>query len=442
MLVSGVGIGEHYATPTWEDRGMLVRGPAILEVRAAARRLLKLNSFKDSEIPPVLRETPRCDTCRATNASLDDGDAVAASELGRALLVNNEPGFGAKQASVARAMLYTLSPPGNVIIVPDGLWLESRWAGMLAGAALRGCRVFIVAPALANAPSAGFPQMSRIQEVMLRLLEVRHEFTNEIKKAGGELRVGLYTAKEDVNDIVQQSRAVRAGMDRYPWLHDLVPLAPSVLAVLDSAPAVLERKGYRPFELGRDEVPRLPQLHRKTQFFADSAALARLASRPEWREVAIQAIIARALQAERGTKTGLYDDSVTTAGTAAIQTLLKAYSREPSASRQCAYVILLHRRHDESGPSRYAPGWRSVVRSVGHERRCGTLRSFLAHDAKYLDRDGSRARQVDTTVQQMAAPARSVCPIAVVMPGPLGRKSNAWLAASRIGLPDTAVGGA
>ena len=341
MLLSGVGIGEHYSTPTWEDRGMLVRGPAILEVRAAARRLLKLNSFKESEIPPVLRETPRCDTCRATNASLDDGDAVAASELGRALLVNNEPGFGAKQASVARAMLYTLSPPGNVIIVPDGLWLESRWAGMLAGAALRGCRVFIVAPALANAPSAGFPQMSRIQEVMLRLLEVRHEFTNEIKKAGGELRVGLYTATEDVNDIVQQSRAVRAGMDRYPWLHDLVPLAPGVLAVLDSAPAVLERKGYRPFKLGRDEVPRLPQLHRKTQFFADSAALARLASRPEWREVAIQTIIARALQAQRGVKTGLYDDSVTTAGTAAIQTLLKAYlaNRPPADSARMSFYF-------------------------------------------------------------------------------------------------------
>ena len=133
-------------------------------------------------------------------------------------------------------MLYTLSPPGNVLIVPDGLWLASRWAGMLAGAALRGCRVFIVAPALANAPSAGFPQMSRIQEVMLRLLEVRQEFTNEIKKAGGELRVGLYTAKEDVNDIAQQSRAVRAGMDRYPWLHDLVRSRRGVLAVLDSAP--------------------------------------------------------------------------------------------------------------------------------------------------------------------------------------------------------------
>jgi hypothetical protein len=64
MVLSGVGVGEHYATPTWEDRGVLVRGPAVLEVRAAVRRLLKLNSFADGEIPLPLRETPSCDSCQ------------------------------------------------------------------------------------------------------------------------------------------------------------------------------------------------------------------------------------------------------------------------------------------------------------------------------------------------------------------------------------------
>jgi phosphatidylserine/phosphatidylglycerophosphate/cardiolipin synthase-like enzyme len=331
MVLSGVGIGEHYATPTWEDRGILVRGPAVLEVRAAARRLLKLNDFADDEIPPPLRETALCRNCgRAAGAT--DGDNVASSEVGRALQVHNEPGFGRKQASIAKAMLYTLAPRGSVIIAPDGLWLDSNWAGMLAGAALRGCRVFVVGPALANAPAPGFPQMSRTQEVFLRLLQMRHEFMQEIHRDGGELRVGLYTATNDVNDIAQQAREARAGIDRYPWLRDLVPLAPSVLAVLDSAPAVLERAGYHPFVLGKDEKPRLPQLHRKTQFVADSAALARLAARPEWREVMIQTLIARAAQAQRGTKTGLYDDTVTTAGSAAVGRLLQAYD----ASRPAA----------------------------------------------------------------------------------------------------------
>jgi phosphatidylserine/phosphatidylglycerophosphate/cardiolipin synthase-like enzyme len=340
MVLSGVGVGEHYATPTWEDRGILVRGPAVLEVRAAARRLLRLNGFTDGQVPVPLRETARCPNCNVAAGSTD-GDSTASTELGRALLVNNEPGFGPKQASVARAMLYTLAPRGSVLIVPDGLWLESSWAGMLAGAALRGCRVFIVGPALANAPSAGFPQMSRTQEVFFRLLQVRQEFMGDIHRAGGELRIGLYTATEDVNDIAQQARAARAGMDRYPWLRDLIPLSPSVLAVLDSAPAVLERAGYRPFVLGRDETPRLPQLHRKTQFFADSAALARLAARPEWREVAIQTLIARAQQAQRGTKTGLYDDTLTTFATAAVAKLLHAYlaSRPPEDSARLTFYL-------------------------------------------------------------------------------------------------------
>jgi hypothetical protein len=351
MVLSGVGIGEHYATPTWEDRGVLVRGPAVLEVRAGARRLLKLNSFTDGQIPLPLRETVPCDTCEFAGQPAD-GPAGAASELGRALQVHNEPGFGRKQATIARAMLYTLAPRGSVLMVPDGLWLGSSWAGMLAGAALRGCRVYIVGPALANAPSSGFPQMSRTYDVMLRLLQVRQEFKQEIQHAGGELRIGLYTAREDVNDVAQEAKETNAGVARYPWLRDLFPFDSSVTAVFDSAPAVLQRAGYKPFVLGRDAAPRLPQLHRKTQFFADSAALARLAIRPEWRGVVIKAIIQRAEQARRGTKTGLYDDTLSTAAVEDIMKLLGAYSASrPSAdsARMTFYLTVGTQNEDPRG---------------------------------------------------------------------------------------------
>jgi phosphatidylserine/phosphatidylglycerophosphate/cardiolipin synthase-like enzyme len=349
MVLSGVGVGEHYATPTWEDRGVLVRGPAVLEVRAAARRLFKLNSFTDGEIPLPLRETARCETCQLAG---DDGAAAAASDLGRALQVHNEPGFGRKQATIARAMLYTLAPRGSVLMVPDGLWLASSWAGMLAGAALRGCRVYIIGPALANAPSAGFPQMSRTYDVMLRLVQVRHEFRQEIQRAGGELRIGLYTAKEDVNDIAQEAKATNAGVARYPWLRELFPFDSSVIAVFDSVPALLQRAGYKPFVLGHDEAPRLPQLHRKTQFFADSAALARLTSRPEWREVAIRVTIQRAEQARRGIKTGLYDDTLSTATVDAVAKLLKAYAASrPTAdsARMTFYMTIGTQNEDPRG---------------------------------------------------------------------------------------------
>jgi len=122
--------------------------------------------------------------------------------------------------------------------------------------------------------------------------------------------------------------------------------------VFDSAPAVLQRAGYKPFVLGRDEAPRLPQLHRKTQFFADSAALARLTSRPEWRDVAIRATIERAEQARRGIKTILYDDTVSTATVEAVVKLLKAYAASrPSAdsARMTFYLTIGTQNEDPRG---------------------------------------------------------------------------------------------
>jgi len=57
--------------------------------------------------------------------------------------------------------------PGAIIIVPDQLWMSETWAGMLAGAAARGVRVQIIAPAQANAPIPDAPAMARAHDVLL-----------------------------------------------------------------------------------------------------------------------------------------------------------------------------------------------------------------------------------------------------------------------------------
>jgi hypothetical protein len=345
MILSGVGVGEHYTSPTWQDRGLLIKGPAVLEARAAARRLLHLNGFSDADIPAPLRETAVAQTADGHATAGADGALAGADTLGlgRALLVMNEPGFGRKQATVARAMLYSLAPRGSVIVVPDGLWLDGAWAGMLAGAALRGCRVYVVAPALANAPSAGFPQMAETRNVILRLLQVRQGFGDAIHAAGGELRVGLFATTVDVADIGQQMLAVNAGVERNPWLRELVPLPANARAVLDSAPGILAAAGYLPFVLGRDEKPRLPQLHQKTQFVADSAALARLSSRPEWRDVAVQYLLARAAQGRGGEagRAALAADTLRAAIAPAVTALLDAYvaARPPADSARMSFYF-------------------------------------------------------------------------------------------------------
>jgi hypothetical protein len=85
---------------------------------------------------------------------------------------------------------------------------------------------------------------------------------------------------------------------------------------------------------------------------ADSATIARLAARPEWRELVIQNIVTRAAQARRGTATGLSDDSVTTATATATRQLLKGYfAARPAAdsARLSLYFTIGTQNQDPRG---------------------------------------------------------------------------------------------
>ena len=57
-LFSGTGVGSEYGGPTWDDRGLLASGPALLQLKVEARRLLRSQGFAESEIPEPLRERP------------------------------------------------------------------------------------------------------------------------------------------------------------------------------------------------------------------------------------------------------------------------------------------------------------------------------------------------------------------------------------------------
>jgi hypothetical protein len=58
-IYGGLGIGEHYSGPTWEDRAILMRGPVLVSLKDAARRVLLQQGFRESEIPPPLRKMPK-----------------------------------------------------------------------------------------------------------------------------------------------------------------------------------------------------------------------------------------------------------------------------------------------------------------------------------------------------------------------------------------------
>ena len=273
VFVMGIGIGEVYSSPTWEDRGFRLSGPATLEARAALRQALRINGFSESDIPVPLRAVASKQT-QEQNANLG-------VFVGRALQVHNQVGFGDKKSSVARAMLYNLAQPGAVIIVPDQLWMSETWAGMLVGAAARGARVQIIAPALANAPIPDAPAMARTHDVLIRVLALRDSLTSTLHESGGELHVGLFAAHATADDAAGRLREVRAGLARYPWIREVIPFDDKTLAVLSQVEHEISSEPDAT-RLARDEKSHPPAPHRKTQVIARPDAIAALLRQPGW----------------------------------------------------------------------------------------------------------------------------------------------------------------
>jgi hypothetical protein len=280
-LYGGVGVGEQYATATWEDRAVLLAGPAALTLKDAARRYLKANGVEDRDIPFPLRPLPKpSDYDERVEALERRGWTATANE------VHNERGFARKDASIASAVLYTLMPPGSLIVVPDSIWTHELWAAHLVGAALRGCHVYVIAPATENAPSAGFPQMSRTREIWSRFLEVQEILGPEIEARGGRLRTGLYTRKTGVNDLQAQLGEMKDTFERYPFLREVFPFPAEFYARVGEAEELLAGAGYQPdARLPADAKQRAPKLHRKTQLFITREALEALVRDPRVQQV-------------------------------------------------------------------------------------------------------------------------------------------------------------
>ncbi len=328
MLLMGVGVGEHYASRSWEDRGYRLRGPAALDARRNLRQLLAQQGFSDDEIPPPLREV--------TSTRAVEGKANAAEYVGRALQVHNDVGFGKKESSVARAMLYDLAVPGSVMIVPDPLWLSAEWAGMLTGAAARGARVYVIAPALANAPSPEAPVMALAHEVLTRLLVLRDSLAEPIRRNGGELRIGLFAAHAQVDDPIGVRREVRDGLRRAPWIRDLIPFDDKTMAVLDRAETQAATDGKDATVLAARVPPKPPQLHQKTQLIARAGAIGALVRQPGWDEVVARAIQTQSSEtAKFAEQLGYMTPDVDSAAINRTDQLLRGYEQSlPEAERR------------------------------------------------------------------------------------------------------------
>jgi len=338
MIMTGIGIGEHYASATWEDRGYRVRGPAALEARAAVRRALMRNGMRVNQLPLPLRAA--------------EGTPVANGReyVGRALQVHNEAGFGRKESSVARAMLYSLAPAGSVIIVPDPLWVSETWAAMLAGAAARGCRVYIISPSLANGPNPQPPVAAMQHDVMARLLDINRRIGPMIRAAGGELRVGLYTARSEVTDLTGRRREIQEGLTRSPWIKSVIPFDSATIATLNLATTQTEADGEVGTALAQDERPRAPQLHQKTQLIARPGAIAALVRQKGWDRVFASAMQVQSQQSEKFADEIRYTTpDVDSAATRSADAMIRGYEQSltPAEQKSVSFYFTLGSQNED-----------------------------------------------------------------------------------------------
>jgi hypothetical protein len=290
-ILTGAGVGEHYANLSWEDRSLLVRGPAALAIKGAARRVLETHGITGDRIPAVLQAR-----------ALADGYATQIEQSGRdgarrlrAAILQNGTGYSDKQINVAKAILYTMMPPGSVIKIPDSLWNGTFWGSALTGCALRGGRVLVITPALVNAPARSFGSIIRSRELLWRLLVTSKVFNEELTRRGGMLKVGLFNSDLPVTNIPAKVLGVRRTLQQHAWLHDLFDFPPSVYTGLEELAAQYAAVPFPVPDSTDFEYRRYPQLHMKANFIASREAW-RVMAREEWVDFTRQYVPRRMMQ--------------------------------------------------------------------------------------------------------------------------------------------------
>lgn len=276
-LLTGAGVGGHYAGHDWEDRSVLVRGPVNVDLKRSARDLLLQQGLRADEIPLALR--PAAPTPSGLPATRGDTAAIGGGV--RAALLVNETGFADKDITVARAVLYTLLPAGSVIAIPGPLWNSAFLGAALVGTALRGGRVLVITPSLTNSQSRSFGSQVLSRELFWRLLMVSKQMRDEFSRHDGLLKVGVFAQEVPVTDIPAKLVGVYRTLQQHAWLRALFDFPPSVYTGLDSLTARYATLPPPAIDTGNGEVRAQPNLHIKAHFIASPEGW-RVMARPEW----------------------------------------------------------------------------------------------------------------------------------------------------------------
>jgi hypothetical protein len=304
-IYTGMGVGEEYAGGFWEDRGLIVRGPDNLNLKQAAAKLLKSQGFKDDDMPYVLRPRERPRYYDALVQERIAQLAAAGRRSARLLDVHNDTGCGQKDVNIVRGALYNLLPAGTILTVPDSLWINFVYAGLLVGDALRGVNVWLIAPSLAAMPTPGEPELTRARTLLSRLLIVRRTLAGELAEAGGDLRLGIYNPTVGVGDIAGRFLAMSQTFGSVPFLKSFYSFTPEVAFFLTRTAELLKEQNFEAAYLVNREARTRARLHIKGNFAMSGAAFRKLIGRPEWQDYFRRYVFE---QARLVTEKGAYKD--------------------------------------------------------------------------------------------------------------------------------------
>jgi hypothetical protein len=200
--------------------------------------------------------------------------------------VSNATGYGPKHASVLRAALYNLLPPGTRIVAPDAQWSSFFWAGMLAGSALRGCQVFVIAPKLANAPYAmAFIQSVLAHDVLEGYLQLRSVLGPAFRGSGGAIHVGLYGQDIGTRSLRQRYLGVIDGMRQPRFPREAFPFPNEVYRQLGDVPLLEQILEPALDSMVDTQSPTPPMLHLKSQLMMSGPGVERILRDPGWFQV-------------------------------------------------------------------------------------------------------------------------------------------------------------
>ena len=294
-ILTGLGVGEHYARYQWLDRTLVVRGPAAVTLKTEARALLRSQGFREDEIPPVLRADPDSAGIVSQVAELKRRGWAA-----RLAIAMNVPGYGPKRATAAKAALYTLLPTGCSIVAADPQWLSRFWAGMLLGSALRGCKVLLIGPGPDNAPfSTSFVQSTLQRDLFLRVIAAREALRPQLEQSGGLVAIGLFRIGYGTHNVPAGVREVRNGLRRHPFLREVLPFDRSVWDLFEQSDSLMAVLAVTAPGDTADWYH--PKFHLKTQFFGSAEGMREALGRPEWHGFFVRRIRERLHESPAGT---------------------------------------------------------------------------------------------------------------------------------------------